>query len=268
VRTIARRIRYAVWALNGCIGRELSLDIPQKVTVLITYYSPARMKHIEPQVRNILKCSFVDKLVVSNHNPDIHIDDLVKTRDKRMIFMNQETKRGCGYRWSIAAELGPEFLVMVDDDILLFPSQLAKLFKNLVSEPEVPHGFTGFLHLGNDVFEYRQNANMAVDFLCEVYAVTRNHLKRYGELKKLVAENDTVGEMIESSVDFMVISRAGSHKPKIHRVFRLFRCETFNKAGIAVHKEDRFGESMSEVFRALNNVNVQDGDRPVDAVTV
>jgi choline kinase len=88
------------------------------------------MKHINPQVRNILKCDFVEKLVISNHNPEMSIENKVETRDKRLVFINQETKRGCGYRWVIANGFNPEYLIVVDDDILLFPSQLQKLFEN------------------------------------------------------------------------------------------------------------------------------------------
>ncbi len=95
---LTRKIRYALWALNGYVGRTVSLNIPQKVTVLITYYHPARMEHMEPQIRNILKCNFVDKLIVSNHNPDIYIQDKIKIKDKRLVFINQNVRRGCGYR--------------------------------------------------------------------------------------------------------------------------------------------------------------------------
>jgi hypothetical protein len=63
-----RRIRHALWILNGYIGRTVSLDIPQKVTVLLTPYNPIRMNQIGSQVRNILKCAFVDQIAISNHN--------------------------------------------------------------------------------------------------------------------------------------------------------------------------------------------------------
>ncbi|GIK40319.1 MAG: hypothetical protein BroJett011_41520 [Chloroflexota bacterium] len=215
------------------------------------------MEHIEPQVRNILKCNFVDKLIISNHNPDVHIDDRIKIKDKRLVFINQNVKRGCGYRWLIADELDPEYLIVVDDDILLFPSQLAKLFKHLVNEPEIPHGISGFLHLENSELEFHEKENRTVDFLCETYAVTRNHLNRYMELKKLVAKNDALNQMIDSAADFMIISQTGSRNPKIHHVGRLFKASTFKQAGVAVHKEENFGESLGEVGRALDDVRIQ-----------
>jgi hypothetical protein len=159
---LTRKIRQTFWTLNGYIGKNLSLDTPQKVTVLITYFHPARMTHIEPQIRNILKCNFVDKLVISNHNPDICINEKVKVNDNRVVFLNQSVKRGCGYRWLIANELDPEYLIVVDDDLLLFPSQLARLFKHLVNEPEIPHGMSGYLRSENGELEFYEKENMTV----------------------------------------------------------------------------------------------------------
>ncbi len=147
-------------------------------------------------------------------------------------------------------------MIVIDDDILFFPRQLAKLFKYLVNEPEIPHGIAGMLYLENGELEYRERENMAVDFLCETYAVTGEHLKRYMELKNLVASSDALTEMIDSAADFMVISRTGSRKPKIHRIGRLFKSSTFKQAGIAVHKEEGFGQSLLEVCQALNNIGV------------
>lgn len=254
---LTRRIRYALWKLNGYIGRTVSIDIPQKVTVLITYYHPVRMEHIEPQIRNILKCSFIDKLVISNHNPEVDVEEKVKVKDKRLVFLSQDVRRGCGYRWLIANNLNPEYLIVVDDDVLFFPAQLARLFKHLINEPDIPHGISGFVRLANDELEYHEKENMTVNFLCEAYAVTRNHLKRYMEFKQLVAENKTVNEMIDSAADFMVISQTGSGNPKIHNVGRLFKSLTFRQTGVAVHKEESFGQSLLEVSRVLNDASLE-----------
>ena len=71
-----------LWQVNGLIGREIGWDLPQKATVLITYFNPERMEHMDAQVRNILKCDFVERVIISNHNPDVRIDKLVKVRDK------------------------------------------------------------------------------------------------------------------------------------------------------------------------------------------
>lgn len=245
-----------MWVLNGYVGRTVSVDIPQKATVLITYYHPSRMIHINPQVRNILKCSFVDKLIISNHNPDINIGDKVKIKDNRLHFINQPIRRGCGYRWILANELDPDYLIVVDDDILFFPTQLARLFKSLVAEPMMPHGITGMLRLETQELEYHEKENMTVDFLCEAYAVTGEHVKRYMELRQLVNANEGMTEMIDSAADFMLISRTGSHNPKIHNVGRLFKAATFKQAGVAVHKDDGFDKTVLKVGQELKNLEI------------
>lgn len=254
MRRFARKIKYLLWKANGYFGRRITLRTPQKVTVLITYYSPTRMKHVDPQVRNILKCQFVDKIIVSNHNPEVRIENMVKIRDERLVFINQKSRRGCGYRWIIANEINPEYLIVVDDDILLFPSQLRTLFKNLIKEPEIPHGISGMLHLDDGEFEFHEKENMQVDYLCETYAVSRQNLNRYLELVKFLANQNSLSMMIELSADFMLISQTGSQNPKIHNVGRLFRCPTFNKPGVAVHKDQDFDTSMVAVSRVLDNL--------------
>jgi hypothetical protein len=252
IRRIAREIRYFLWIANGRIGWRAGSDIQQKATILITYYNPARMKHLDPQVRNILKCGFVDRVIISNHNPDFQIEQMTKLRDERLIFINQDQRRGCGFRWVIAAEFDPEYLIIIDDDILLFPFQLAKLFRHLVSEPEVPHGLSGMRRQERDGFAYYEKKNMKVDYLCEVYAVTRQNLGKYGELEQAIAQDIHLARLVESSMDFMLISQTGLDKPKIHNVGRIFRCPTFDQPEVAVHKANEFEENMMMICEAFN----------------
>jgi hypothetical protein len=265
--TLAHKLKYAAWDLYGRLGPRESLDTPHRATVLITYYDPARMRHLDPQIRNVLKCAFVEKLVISNHNPDARIEERVKVKDARVVCLNQDTRRGCGYRWSVAGAIDPEYLIVIDDDILLFPWQLAALFKQLVSEPQVPHGFAGMLHHPPDDFEYREKENRPVDYLCEIYAVTRAHLRRYAELKSLAAGDPAVARMIESAADFMVISQTGSGHPRIHDAGRIFRSETFDQAGVAVHKRSDFDASLPRVSRALQDILDREGRPPAGATT-
>lgn len=254
---LTRKVRHAVWVLNGQFGRTVSLDIPEKVTVLITYFHPARMADVDAQIANILKCDFVEKLVISNHNPDVDLEQRVSVRDGRLVFLRQEVRRGCGYRWLVANELDPEFLIVIDDDMLFFPSQLAKLFRHLVDDPRMPHGISGFLRRDGGALEYRETENLSVDYLCETYAVTRAHLRRFLALRSMVAGDREVLEMIEAAADFMVISRTGADNPRIHDVGRLFKAASFKQFGVAVHKRDGFDESLVVVGRALQSLAVE-----------
>lgn len=252
LKKILSRLKYQFWALYGWIGLRSRLDIPERATILITYFNPVRMKHINHQIRNILKCGFVEKIIISNHNPAIRIESMVKIQDNRLTVINQDIRRGCGYRWSIAGRYAPRYLIVVDDDILLFPWQLKTLFSRLVAEPEIPHGFAGMLHHENGSLEYREMEDLNVDYLCEIYALTGDHLKRYEELRsRAIARDIALEPVLDNSADFMVISKAGVGAPRIHKSSRLFRCPTYNQTGVAVHKETEFEHGVLDVAKAL-----------------
>jgi hypothetical protein len=258
VSKLTRKMRLLLWELDGRFSRRLSLDSPQKVTVLITYYHPVRMQYVDSQIRNILKCAFVEKLVISNHNADIRIQDKVSLQDERLVFMNQKISRTCGYRWRIAKELDSEYIIAIDDDILLFPSQLKKLFQHLIQEPEIPHGFSGMLHLKNDEFQFREREELVVHFLCEIYAVTKEQVRDYFEIETMLIEKENVlPDVIERYGDFIVISQTGIQNPKIHNGGRLMRSNTFKTSGVANHKDDEFTDSVVKVSNAVERIRNQ-----------
>jgi hypothetical protein len=221
------------------------------------------MSHIESRVRNILKCSFVEKVVVSNHNPAIRIADRVNLKDARLICVDQDVPRGCGYRWQMARALSAQYLVAIDDDILLFPSQLQVLFQHLIQSPEVPHGLSGMLPLGDGKFKYRQWSNIEVPYLCEVYAVTQDQVERYFELERRIAASDnTLLDVVERVADFVVISQTGDHNPRIHRAWWLLRDDTFEARGIAISKDERFWANVAQVVRAVEKLRSDEPTRP------
>ena len=261
VRALIRKARQALWALNGILGSQVAVAPPHKATVLITYFSPARATHIEPQIRNILKCSFVERVIVSSHNPALGFESLARCRDPRLTCVRQSVARGCGYRWQVAAEYDPEYLIVVDDDLQLFSWQLARLFEHLVAEPSVPHGLAGMLLEADKQLRYQERRETPVDFLCEIYAVTRDHLRKFQQLRALLAANKTLADIVESMGDFVVISSAGSGRPKIHDVGRVFRCPTFNQQGIAVHKDKGFEQKILQLAAVVNDIRSHLGER-------
>jgi hypothetical protein len=74
--------------------------------------------------------------------------------------------------------------------------------------------------------------------------------------------------MIDSAADFMVISQTGNHNPKIHHVGRPFKASTFKQAGVAVHKNENFGDSLYGVGCALNDIKIKEGGQPTDIATI
>jgi hypothetical protein len=256
VSRFSRRTRCALWRASGRVGRSVTLAVSSRLTVLITLFHPVRAVHADAQVRNVLRCRFVEKVVVSSHNPDVNANASVRVRDPRLTFVNAPEKRGCGHRWTVAAALDPDSLLVIDDDVFLGASQIAGLFQHLVSVPRVPHGLSGIRHLENDGLDFVDRQDVPVDYLCEVYAVTRQHLRRYAELRARVANVAPVDELIDSALDFMVVSCAGSGRPRIHDLGHILRCETFKTPGVAVHKRAGFETNVLQVAQSLRACGV------------
>jgi hypothetical protein len=253
-----RKSRYALFILNGYLGRNVSLESDHKVTIVLTYYHPSRMNYIDAQVRNFLKCKFVEKIVITNHNPDIKIEDKINVKDDRLICLNQNIRRGNGYRWRVANTIDADHFILLDDDIQLFPGQLKQLFQHLIAEPTVPHGYSGQLHLPDDKFEFHASENMEVDYLCELYAVTRSQVKRYAEIEQFLGEEDkTLLNYVERFADHIVISQTADQRPRIHEVSSLLRSDTFKTPGVATHKDAMFEEGVLQVCRAVKRIKMQ-----------
>ena len=70
---LQKKLIYYLWVINGYFGWKLGLATSQTLTVLTTYYNPARLKHVNHQIRNLLKCKFVERVIISNHNPALYI---------------------------------------------------------------------------------------------------------------------------------------------------------------------------------------------------
>lgn len=257
IKSLAKQLIYRFWIVYGYVGWKLRLKESQKLTVLITYFNPVRLSHINHQIRNLLKCDFIRQVIISNHNPQIRIEEFVKISDPRLVLLNQGVRHGCGHRWLVAAQFSPPYLIVMDDDILLFPWQVQKLFSALLTESDVPHGFAGMIQRPDGSLDYHQKADQSVDYLCEIYAITGQMLDQYIHLKDQLATSPEIARSIESTADFVIVSQTGAMKPRIHYAGHLLRCPTFNQAGVAVHKEQEFLKDVHSVAHALDDVRLQ-----------
>lgn len=248
---MTRRVRRLLWIANGRLGRSVAAPELPPLTVLITYFNPARARHADAQIRNVLRCCFVDRVIVLSHNPDLRADTLVRVRDPRLVLVNAGKRLGCGHRWVVALAEDPEYLLVIDDDILLRTSQIPRLFSLLVARPDVPHGMSGVRRHEDGFLAFVDRRSTEVDYLCEVYALTRQHLTRYWELRALVTD-PSVAERVDSAMDFILVSRSGVGRAQVHDVGHILRCETFRTPGVAVHKESDFQRAIQEVSLALD----------------
>lgn len=248
---VVRRLSRAVWRANGRFGPRLGAGVDARVTVLITYFHRSRLRYLDDQVRNLLRGAFVERVVLSNHNPEFRLEDVLRVRDPRVVIVQQDRPRGCGYRWMVARDLAAPYLIVVDDDLLLYPWQVARVFRALVSDPTRPHGIAGMVFDEAGGMQYVQGESREVDYLCELYAVTADHVRRYHEMRERLRHDDAVVTSVDQAADFVLVSHAGTNAPRIHPAGRIFRDETFNQHGVAVHQQGQFGSRVGIVRAAV-----------------
>ncbi|MEQ1529707.1 MAG: glycosyltransferase family A protein [Methylococcales bacterium] len=251
-----REFYYRKWVLDGYLSPAINLAIPQKVTVIVPSYHRYRSRNLQPMVRLILKCGFVEKLIISNHNPEICLHDWVRTDDARIAFIDQTIRRGCGYGWIVASQEAAEYFIVIDDDMLIYPKQLSVLFEHLVNAPESPHGLTGRRSDG----EYIKNQDAEVVFLYQIYAVTQSHIQKYLDyVREIIAKGYASPEAIEFWGDDLILSQTGTAQPRIHKAGSIFHCKTAKAAGVATSIESQFDAHRLQVYRALVKVKADTG---------
>lgn len=248
IGAIARELLYWRWRLASRVGPRVSATGAGTLTVVVPAYHPQRSRNIDPIVRSCLRCAFVTRVVVSNHHPDVRMRDVVTQRDPRVDVIEHGVRRGCGHAWNVIAGLPGEYFLVIDDDQLIAPAQVASLFAALVADPAVPHGLCG----GRSGGVYLERCEADVDVLYNVYAVTRTHVATFHRLAQhLIETGGVTPDEIEYSCDDLVISRSGSGPARIHDAGFLLRCRTGGKAGVAIFREDGFHERRAKVEAAL-----------------
>jgi len=221
--------------------------------VILPYFSRERIKHARYMVRLLLRCDFIDQIIATNHNPALDIFKWIDIKDTKVKLINNNvTKRGPGFRWIIANTLDSEYFLIIDDDFLIFPKQLAILFTHLIEEPGIPHGLSGRQSIDG---KFHARENMQVEVLHQIYAVTRDHIKKYREIADAVRlYQPDIYPLIEEISDDIVISMTGRNKPRIHDVGYNLRCHTAKAKGVSLHQEESFWEKRLALKKVLDTI--------------
>lgn len=206
--------------------------------ILLSY---KRQENIDRIVRDLLESKLIDKIIVSNNNPEINIHEWVHIDSPKLELINQSSRQHCIKRFEIAAELPYEYFYCPDDDLFLTPAQTDQLLMQLMKYPHIPHGMYGQtrnfylqdIFLGSDVF----NINCEVDVLNRCYAFTKKHVDKMFELIK------ALGYSAASEAKFMddiLLSFSGEGLPLCHDLGPFEECPTSGEAGIATWTENGF----------------------------
>jgi hypothetical protein len=153
----------------------------------------------------------------------------------------------------VARSFPSRYYLVLDDDLRLFSWQVRRLFEYLVASPEQPHGLAGMAGSARR-FTYHEATEREVDYLCECYALSATHLEHYHRLAAEIEAVAPMAELLESAVDFALVSRTGAASPRIHDVGAVFRGDTFQRPGVAIHKRPDFGVAFERIHRALGRL--------------
>lgn len=233
----AFRLFRGYWRLKAALRRPApAVNLPGKscVVVLLSHNRPQNMELL---VQAALKNDWVRKAVVSNSNSQVRIGDWISSRDPRLALVDEAVRTQPGHRFVLADREEGDYFLSVDDDIFLTPAQWAGFFDRLVKEDSVPHGITGNWYRpgttssNGSPFHHVSGAEERVDVLIGAYAFTREHLLRMFALAK------TLGIASLSDVrngEDVLMSFAGTGRPRIHDLGRVMLCATSSLPGVAI----------------------------------
>lgn len=254
-RWLYRELHFWRAACESRLSGPVTFVTSHDVTLIIPSYHRARARNLDVIVRNALRCPFVRRVIVSNHNPDLKVRDWVTVGDDRVTLIDQPVRRGCGQGWIVASEHPATHYLVVDDDTIPRPEQLARLFAELLADPSVPHGMAGWQSQGE--FVERREADVECVFC--VYAVTRQHVERYVQyVHEMTQQFDVAPEAVEFYADDLVISHTGPRSARVHDLGWVLRCRTSDRPDVAISQDKEFWPRRIEVLNALRAIKAQE----------
>jgi hypothetical protein len=220
-------------------------------TVILQSYK--RPWNIEPMAKLLLRFDSVERVIVSNNNPDVHLR--LHIDDPRLQVINQPHRYPASLFALLAlheAQKGAQYFLTIDDDLLLFPDQIEALMHSLTHDPAAVHGVVGQI-LADDgrVLAQHLTGQSAVDVLNRAYAFTADHIRRYVEiLEQLGYETEEQKAQLRFGSD-IVLSASGKRKPCIHDVGRLLSCPSAAQKGTARFREKGFGSFRMQLWQKI-----------------
>lgn len=235
------------------LGLRIQLSGSEKATVIILSYK--RVDNIQRMLTSVLPCGFVDRIIVSNNNPDVDITRLITHRDPRLEIIQSEEHKSASYRYEVARACNSEYFICIDDDVFPDPWQLRKMFACLLRNSGSPVGSKGEIY---DHYrkEFRQisprslfagDLTRPVDVILHIYVFTRKHLERYFEIVLAIGETN---EAIHSSED-VIISFTGDDLPTFLDVGDMPACSSRDDPDIATYQRPGFMSYRLKLYQKL-----------------
>ena len=235
------------------LGARVQLAGGEKATVIILSYK--RMENIRRILTSVLLCGFVDRVIVSNNNPDVDLSRYIPHQDPRIDLIQHKVHKGPSYRYDLARECDGEYFICIDDDVFPNPWQLRRMFMSLLQMPSRPFGCTGQVYdehlrkwkMVKSRSLFPGNLTGQVDVILHIYVFTRKHLERYFEILGTIGVRN---EDIHSSED-VIISFTGIRPPVFVDVGYMPQCSTQDDPAVATWQREDFLEYRGELYRKM-----------------
>jgi hypothetical protein len=241
---VFRSALYWKWWLRSYFPSRPALANDARLTVIVRTFPRQRLRNIGPLLRYLLACSFVEKVIVTNNNPAQRIAE--RFGGGRVVAIDQPVRQGAAIAWRLAGDEPADHFLVLDDDVLIYPSQVARLLSALVAAPAVPHGFAG-----RDANGFVSSREAEVVELHCAYAATRAHVRRYLDYSDRLEAAIGASPETAGVGDYVLISRAGGGLPRIHDIGFVAMCPTAEAPDVAVYRANDFSARRDQLRQAL-----------------
>ena len=233
------------WSMNVRFGPAINIDRLEKITVILLNHK--RPWNMEMIVRSLLKCTFVEKIILCNNGAEEPVCPQHSNPRIQIITLPYNGKPI--HRFVLAQQESSDFFLFIDDDIFLSPKQIKNVFFSLIKDPSHVHGVCGE-RISPEKFEhYLHGCDMELSILSRVYACGREHIARFFTLVGMLGQEHLA---IAPFRDDILLSMSGREKPLCHDIGSLLSCPSCAKKGIAVFRDDRFtNEARLSFYRHL-----------------
>jgi hypothetical protein len=244
----------------GVHKRGTVIDSSSVVCVIASHSRPFNLAHIVPAV---LASSRVTRVVVSNHDPAVRLDDWIEFTDARLRVVTAKRRSGCGTRWRVAREENVGNVLVVDDDVFLSAVQVDSLIDALFDRPETIHGYFGSRRIQPSGYAYFESVDCSVDVLHRAYAVTRAHIESFFvNLRRLWWVDSRLARAAYAFADDLLISQSAGGAPSIHNFGRVAHCRTLDIPGYSTSRRPGFHECRAHIATALSRLAMADSAGP------